>query len=137
MAGVLDSIQGQVEKIVGNLDNSDDVVGSIMAEVEMWPTWYYEELPDEKRVDYGKVVGFSPLEKNVRAYVNSTPGLQDGDSDNVVALVMSKIINWKKWFQDSYEQANFDAYMEEYDAYDSAYGGESGYGDENSGIGEF
>lgn len=133
---LIDTIQGQVEKIVGDVgDIKDDVIGSIMAEVDMWPTWYYEELPGEKRIDYGKVVGFSPLEKNVRLYVNSSPGLVSGDLDNVVALVMSKIINWKKWFPESYEQANFDAYMEEEDSYDSVY--LSDYGDGDNGIGEF
>lgn len=139
--GRLSNIERIVRRVVGDGAgyDPDDVVNTIMSDVEMWPAWYYQQLSGEERVDYGSVDSESNvqiLEKAVRGYVNAYPALLAGDLESATKLIVSLVVNWQKWVPSELESFNYSALAQEEDSYNSV--SESSYGGGSyDGIGEF
>lgn len=124
-----DVLTKQIAAVVGDVGKYEDLAYDLASDVIWYPSWYGVELGSnslEVQIDYGNslqdlIAGNAQrrvLAATIRSYITMDSGGAKSkvNIDEVVRLLMERIINWKRWYPEWYEDQNYRAYVESEDA---------------------
>lgn len=125
---VVDHSAGKDKRVARNREY---IVGTIMADIEFWPAWYFEMFDGEENFDFSnktptslQKVDLSTLKKVFTGFADGYRGVgvPEFDSGAVGQAIAERVVYWADWYWDLAESTD----LWESQQLDEVYG--SGYG---------